>query len=111
MLEFNDSTMVLTRGDTVYIDTVILTPLGFVYEVQEEDVIKFYVYKRAHGESIGVAGINSKPVIEKEFVDRKLKLETNDTAFLSVGKYYYKCVITMKGDIRETYCEGDFILK
>ena len=108
MLEFNGSTMVLTRGDTVHIDTVILTPLGFVYEVQKEDVIMFSVYEKGLN---GQVGYDQKPVIEKQFIDRKLKLDTVDTAYLHEGNYYYRCVITMKGDQRETYCEGDFILR
>lgn len=108
MLEFNGSTMVLTRGDTVHIDTVILTPLGFVYEIKKEDVIMFSVYKK---DFKGEVHYGQKPVIEKQFIDRKLKLETVDTAYLQEGNYYYKCVITMKGDQRETYCEGDFILR
>ena len=49
MLEFNDGRMTLTRGDTAYIDTVILTPLGFVYEPKEEDVISLC---KAFGELI-----------------------------------------------------------
>lgn len=108
MLEFNGSTMVLTRGDTVHIDTVILTPLGFVYEVQKEDIIMFSVYEK---DFKGEVYYGQKPVIEKQFIDRKLKLETVDTAYLREGNYYYKCVITMKDDQRETYCEGDFILR
>lgn len=110
MLEFNGSTMVLTRGDTVHIDTVILTPLGFVYEVQKEDVIMLSVYEKGLN-GIGGVTYGQKPVIEKQFIDRKLKLETSDTAYLREGNYYYKCVITMKDDQRETYCEGDFILR
>ena len=108
MLEFNGSTMVLTRGDTVHIDTVILTPLGFVYEIQKEDVITFSVYEKSMN---GLINYGQKPVIEKQFINRKLKLETVDTAYLREGNYYYKCVITMKDDQRETYCEGDFILR
>ena len=44
MLEFNGNNMTLTRGDTIYIDTVVLTPLGLVYEVQEGDILTFSVY-------------------------------------------------------------------
>lgn len=105
MLEFNDGRMTLTRGDTAYIDTVILTPLGFVYEPKEEDVIMFYVYRK------DINSCDRNPVIKKQFINRKLKIETSDTEFLRKGNYYYKCVITMKDNLRETYCEGDFILK
>ena len=113
MLEFNGNNMTLTRGDTVFIDTVVLTPLGLVYEVQEGDVLTFSVYDINRNNSFASnEGFDFKPVIEKIFVDRKAKLESADTAFLSKGKYSYKCVIEMGEErIKETYCEGDFILK
>ena len=113
MLEFNGNNMTLTRGDTIFIDTVVLTPLGLVYEVQEGDVLTFSVYDNNRNNSfISNEGFEPKPVIEKVFMDRKAKLESSDTAFLSKGKYSYKCVIEMGEErIKETYCEGDFILK
>lgn len=113
MLEFNGNDMILTRGDTVFIDTVILTPLGFVYEIQEGDVLTFSVYDNERNNGfVSNIGFEAKPIIDKIFVDRKTKLESSDTAFLNKGKYTYKCVIEMdEGKIKETYCEGDFILK
>lgn len=113
MLEFNGNNMTLTRGDTIFIDTVVLTPLGLVYEVQEGDVLTFSVYDDNKNNSfVSNFGFESKPIIEKIFVDRKTKLESSDTAFLNNGKYTYKCVIEMGEErIKETYCQGDFILK
>ena len=115
MLEFNGNNMTLTRGDTIFIDTVVLTPLGLVYEVQEGDVLTFSVYDNNRNNqflSDNSNGFESKPIIEKVFVDRKTKLESSDTAFLNKGKYTYKCVIEMGEErIKETYCQGDFILK
>lgn len=115
MLEFNGNNMTLTRGDTVFIDTVILTPLGLVYELQEGDVLTFSVYDNNKNNSFLVNNFNEfnqKPIIEKFFVDRKTKIESSDTAFLAKGKYTYKCVIEMgKDHVKETYCEGDFILR
>lgn len=106
MLEFNGNNMTLTRGDTIFIDTVVLTPLGFVYEIQEGDVLTFSVYDNNKNNSFASNfGFEPKPIIEKIFVDRKTKLESSDTAFLNKGKYTYKCVIEMGEErIKETYC-------
>ena len=113
MLEFNGNNMTLTRGDTIYIDTVVLTPLGLVYEIQEGDILTFSVYDNNRNNNfVSNEGFESKPIIEKVFIDRKTKLESSDTAYLSKGKYFYKCIIEMGKDrIKETYCEGDFILR
>ena len=113
MLEFNGNNMTLTRGDTVFIDTVILTPLGLIYEVREGDILTFSVYdNNKNNILLSNEGFEQKPVIKKIFVDRKTKIDSSDTAFLSKGKYSYKCVIEMGEErIKETYCEGDFILK
>jgi hypothetical protein len=109
MLEFNGNDMTLTRGDTVYIDTVILTPLGIIYEPKEGDIITFSIY---YNGDKGAIGFKQVPIIQKQFVDRKLKLEAKDTAYLSKGTYEYKCVIACEEkEMKETYCQGKFILK
>lgn len=109
MLEFNGNDMTLTRGDTIYIDTVIMTPTGLVYEVQEGDRITFSVYDNTGG----IDGFREKIVIQKEFENRKLKLDRVDTAYLSKGVYEYRCVLEMDNEdkTKETYSAGKFILK
>jgi hypothetical protein len=109
MLEFNGNDMTLTRGDTIYIDTVIMTPTGLVYEIQEGDKLTFSVYDKSNK----LGGFEEKAVIQKEFKDRKLKIDRVDTAFLSKGTYEYRCVIEMNNEdkTKETYSSGKFILK
>ena len=55
MLEFNGNNMTLTRGDTIYIDTVVLTPLGLVYEIQEGDILRAKDTTLGGDDGIGVA--------------------------------------------------------
>ena len=43
MLEFKDGDIILTRGDSVYIDTVILTPCEDVYEPKDKDEVYLYI--------------------------------------------------------------------
>ena len=46
MLEFKDGDIILTRGDSVYIDTVILTPCEEVYEPKDRDEVYLYIIKK-----------------------------------------------------------------
>ena len=46
MLEFKDGDIILTRGDSVYIDTVILTPCEEVYEPRDKDEVYLYIIKK-----------------------------------------------------------------
>ena len=87
MLEFKDGDIVLTRGDSVYIDTVILTPCEEVYEPREDDKIYFIVSRTNDNK------YDSNIVIKKEFVNRNIKIKDSDTKFLNKGKYYYCCIL------------------
>lgn len=87
MLEFKDGDIVLTRGDSVYIDTVILTPCEEVYEPREDDKIYFIVSRTNDNK------FDSNIVIKKEFVNRNIKIKDSDTKFLNKGKYYYCCIL------------------
>ena len=46
MLEFKDGDIILTRGDSVYIDTVILTPCEDVYEPKDKYEVYLYIIKK-----------------------------------------------------------------
>lgn len=87
MLEFKDGDIILTRGDSVYIDTVILTPCEEVYEPREDDKIYFIVSRTNDNK------FDSNIVIKKEFVNRNIKIKDSDTKFLNKGKYYYCCIL------------------
>lgn len=87
MLEFKDGDIILTRGDSVYIDTVILTPCEEVYEPREDDKIYFIVSRTNDNK------FDSNIVIKKEFINRNTKIKDTDTKFLNKGKYYYCCIL------------------
>ena len=87
MLEFKDGDIILTRGDSVYIDTVILTPCEEVYEPREDDKIYFIVSRTNDNK------FDSNIVIKKECVNRNIKIKDSDTKFLNKGKYYYCCIL------------------
>ena len=83
MLEFKDGDIILTRGDSVYIDTVILTPCEEVYEPRENDEVYLYILRENE----------DKVVLKKKFNNRKTVIKEIDTKFLSKGEYKYKCVL------------------
>lgn len=87
MLEFKDGDIILTRGDSVYIDTVILTPCEEVYEPKEDDKI-YFIVSRTNDDKF-----DSNIVIKKEFINRNTKIKDTDTKFLNKGKYYYCCIL------------------
>ena len=100
MLEFKDGDIILTRGDSVYIDTVILTPCEEVYEPRENDEVYFYILRENE----------EKIVLKKKFNNRKTVIKEIDTKFLNKGKYRYNCVLIQENGDRQTYCEGNFFL-
>ena len=91
MLEFKDGDIILTRGDSVYIDTVILTPCEEVYEPKENDEVYLYITRE---KEIGrLEEEKEKVVLKKKFINRKTVIKGIDTKFLSKGEYKYKCVL------------------
>ena len=91
MLEFKDGDIILTRGDSVYIDTVILTPCEEVYEPKDKDEVYLYIIKK--NEISRLEEEKEKVVLKKKFANRKTVIKEIDTKFLSKGKYRYKCVL------------------
>ena len=87
MLDFNNGNITLTRGDSVYINTVILTPCEEVYEPKEDDKI-YFIVSRTNDDKF-----DSNIVIKKEFINRNTKIKDTDTKFLNKGKYYYCCIL------------------
>ena len=91
MLEFKDGDIILTRGDSVYIDTVILTPCEEVYEPKDKDEVYLYIIKK--NEISRLEEEKEKVVLKKKFANRKTVIKEIDTNFLSKGEYRYKCVL------------------
>ena len=91
MLEFKDGDIILTRGDSVYIDTVILTPCEEVYEPKDKDEVYLYIIKK--NEISRLEEDKEKVVLKKKFDNRKTVIKEIDTKFLSEGEYKYKCVL------------------
>ena len=91
MLEFKDGDIILTRGDSVYIDTVILTPCEEVYELKDKDEVYLYIIKK--NEISRLEEEKEKVVLKKKFANRKTVIKEIDTKFLSKGEYKYKCVL------------------
>ena len=91
MLEFKDGDIILTRGDSVYIDTVILTPCEEVYEPKDKDEVYLYIIKK--NEISRLEEDKEKIVLKKKFVNRKTVIKEIDTKFLSKGEYKYKCAL------------------
>ena len=100
MLDFNNGNITLTRGDSVYINTVILTPCEEVYEPKEDDKI-YFIVSRTNDDKF-----DSNIVIKKEFINRNTKIKDTDTKFLSKGRYYYCCILIQGNGDKQTYCEG-----
>lgn len=96
MLDFNNGNITLTRGDSVYINTVILTPCEEVYEPKEDDKIYFIVSRTKETDLLNYinnGNNDNSVVIKKEFVNRNIKIKDTDTKFLNKGKYYYCCIL------------------
>ena len=91
MLEFKDGDIILTRGDSVYIDTVILTPCEEVYEPRDKDEVYLYIIKK--NEISRLEEEKEKVVLKKKFANRKTVIKEIDTKFLSKGEYKYTCVL------------------
>lgn len=91
MLEFKDGDIILTRGDSVYIDTVILTPCEEVYEPRDKDEVYLYIIRK--NEISRLEEEKEKVVLKKKFANRKTVIKETDTKFLSKGEYKYKCVL------------------
>ena len=91
MLEFKDGDIILTRGDSVYIDTVILTPCEEVYEPRDKDEVYLYIIKK--NEISRLEEEKEKVVLKKKFANRKTVIKEIGTKFLSKGEYKYKCVL------------------
>ena len=91
MLEFKDGDIILTRGDSVYIDTVILTPCEEVYEPKDKDEVYLYIIKK--NEISRLEEEKEKVVLKKKFANRKTVIKETDTKFLIKGEYKYKCVL------------------
>ena len=98
MLEFKDGDIILTRGDSVYIDTVILTPCEEVYEPREKDEV--YLYITRENENERTEEEREKVVLKKKFVNRKTVIKEIDTKFLNKGKYLYNCVLIQENGDR-----------
>lgn len=99
MVSITDTTIKLTRGDTLVV-VVSMTRAGAAYEPVEGDVIKFYL-KRAIMKPDRVAYVDTDPLITKTIPTDtlQLKLVPNDTKSLAFGKYAY--------DIEITFANGD----
>lgn len=105
MLEINEDSIKMTRGDDGYFDLTIYTPNGRdIYEVRKGDRVVFSVRSKPRKTPGCVL------LMEKEFKNNKIKLNADDTKFMKPGTYYYDCEIKFPtGDVN-TVCEGTFTL-
>lgn len=133
MLQVTNNQIRLTCGDTCSLQITIYTQLADedneseipieeqIYQLQEGDILKFVVL------DINKEGLSNKrfldaynayvnktysrpPVIEKDFTDNVVVLQSLDTKFLNPGCYLYGCVLIKKDGEINTIQSGDFIL-
>lgn len=109
MLYINGNDIKLTRGDTALIDLVIYTapPEDVnkkVYELQDGDSVYFAVRKYPK------TGRYRDYLIEKEFKDLSITLESEDTQYLKYGQYFYDCTLYFANGEVNTILNGRFTL-
>jgi hypothetical protein len=107
MLNIENNTITMVRGDTAKITLSIFLKDGTEYEVKSGDIIRFAAKKR-------YTDVN--PVIEK-IVDNEtllLQLDPEDTKPLGMGenkgKYVYDIQITQEDGSVDTFIRGTLLL-
>lgn len=106
MFRINHKNIRMTKGDTVSFHTVIYTTFCNIYDPTENDTITLYVYN-SYEDNLN----NKKPIISKDFDNRNVVLNPEDTKFLKGGEYYYKAVLIMEDGTRETYAAGKIFIE
>lgn len=80
--------IVLTRGDSAYINVTLTTIKGKIYELTDGDTIKFTVKQSIYDKT---------PIIEKTSTTNVIHLEPSDTSELDFGDYFYDVQLDTAG--------------
>ena len=111
MLEINNDTIRITRGDSGFIDMVLLTPTDEIYDFDSQnDEITFFLKP-----PFNPANKRDKILLKKKLKDTVLELESDDTKYFAKGHYLYDFKMrrtepTTGKELKETVVSGDFYI-
>ena len=97
----SDTTITLTRGDTLECDISVEWEDGTAYEVQSGDSIRFRCTKRWGSETA---------LIEKDVTALTLTIDPDDTDHLAFGEYPFDVQLTTAAGKVDTFIKGKLIL-
>lgn len=85
MLNCQNNTITLTRGDTAVLKLDIIDEQGIPYDVTDSDVVIFTLKRSVLDKAV---------VFQKSMVDGKITIQPQDTANLEYGQYFYDVELT-----------------
>lgn len=85
MLNCQNNTITLTRGDTAVLKLDIIDEQGIPYDVTDSDVVIFTLKRSVLDKAV---------VFQKSMVDGKITIQPQDTANLEYGQYFYNVELT-----------------
>ena len=108
MIKITDTTIEMTRGDTLSVTISIIDAAGQPYTPDENDVIRFAL---KHADmTLGRKGYKDvNPLINKTIPNDTLVLQLNpaDTKTLDFGEYVYDIELTHAGGVVDTFIANE----
>ena len=109
MLRINNDTIYLTKGDSAYFNIQVFTPDGKEYFLRNNDKIVFY-FSKFPCETVSKRKMHP-PLFTKEFIDKTIRIDPQDTDYIDYGEYYWKCELQYaNGRDIDSVCGGRFYL-
>lgn len=104
MLSVKENNIFLTRGDDAELELKLTTPNGEPYELQEGERAHFTMRKEP-------VHIGSKsPLVQKEFVENIVSIDSIDTKYLKYGVYLYDVQVENSESKVNTVALGKFVI-
>lgn len=102
MLVISGDNIFVTKADDFLLHIDIVMQDEEIYEFQEEDELKFKLFKKPKSE------LNNPPILEKDFdiSTQEVTISSDDTKFLSGSEYYYACKLYSTEYGKNTVLEG-----
>ena len=118
MLTVQEDVIRMTKGDTASFEITIFTPEEKVYNLKHNDKVVFYLSKTPCMSQGNIYGslqhspYNEKKrfLLVKEFENKLIKLDSEDTMYLNTGLYYWKCELVYANEEVNSICGGKFYL-
>lgn len=118
MLSINNDVIKMTKGDTgIFEITIFIPPGNKIYNLQHNDKVVFYLSKTpCMSQGTIWQSLENSPnkkkefILIKEFENKIIKIESQDTTYLKPNLYYWKCELVYANGEVSSICGGRFYL-